>query len=548
MWLKKNDLCYHVGRVKVGLWLQLVFRSTCRALTRACPNTGTPCFRTFGPGTRTWPVFAQGGGGGVVSLVASRAPCSPMKISPTWPKMNAPVTDFLSLSAGICWLCADVDIPDSRPHLPETPPATGFPWLSFLPTSQAARLYLVQALIYTATTILYDCSRPEDLIPSFPRSPSRALFNSLQNWIYPPTCFEPAPCSDPSNSSATHEYSPSSEPFVPLPPRSKTAPASRRRARRRHSARCTQRASGPALHHKPLQLGCAPPVGFALIDGITVVRATVAPASLFRVHDEPIFSSADDLCEPLQPTLSNYIADAASTDDSTEFGTDISTYNLFQALNPCSSSLAPVQFSPSQELPPPAPTTRNLEDDQGCTLVWNWKRKLRRLPVWSPVPDKIHGPPPVQPTPPTDVSFPHSLFDNICLRLPSEDPLGSSPHDILRTPAATIPTRPPTSTFLAVNSEPHSAVTAYWRHHHNPTFRSKTQLEPEHEIFVCWTRIYDQQQLHMSVPYLPHRPGPRPSEEIACDKWKVYSPGWTHDLPYLYDRNTGSSSWERNPE
>ena len=62
MWLKKNDLCYHVGRVKVGLCLQLVFRSTCRALTRACPNTGTPCFCTFGPGTRTWPVFAQGGG------------------------------------------------------------------------------------------------------------------------------------------------------------------------------------------------------------------------------------------------------------------------------------------------------------------------------------------------------------------------------------------------------------------------------------------------------------------------------------------------------
>ena len=69
---QNNDLCYHVGRVKVGLCLQLVFRSTCRALTRACPNMGTPCFRTFGPGTRTWPVFAQGGGGGYVS----RASCA----------------------------------------------------------------------------------------------------------------------------------------------------------------------------------------------------------------------------------------------------------------------------------------------------------------------------------------------------------------------------------------------------------------------------------------------------------------------------------------
>ena len=63
MWLKKNALWYHVGRVKVGLCLQLVFRSTCRALTRACPKTGTPCFRTFGREIRTWPVLAQGGGG-----------------------------------------------------------------------------------------------------------------------------------------------------------------------------------------------------------------------------------------------------------------------------------------------------------------------------------------------------------------------------------------------------------------------------------------------------------------------------------------------------
>ena len=54
---------FHSYERLVGLCLQLVFRSTCCALTRAGPNTGTPCFRTFGPGTRTWPVFAQGGGG-----------------------------------------------------------------------------------------------------------------------------------------------------------------------------------------------------------------------------------------------------------------------------------------------------------------------------------------------------------------------------------------------------------------------------------------------------------------------------------------------------
>ena len=39
------------------------------ALTRACPNTETPCFRTFGPGTRTWPVFAQGGRGYLFSSI-----------------------------------------------------------------------------------------------------------------------------------------------------------------------------------------------------------------------------------------------------------------------------------------------------------------------------------------------------------------------------------------------------------------------------------------------------------------------------------------------
>ena len=54
---------FHSHERSVGLCLQLVFRSTCRALAWACPNTGTLCFRTFGPGTRTWPVFAQGGGG-----------------------------------------------------------------------------------------------------------------------------------------------------------------------------------------------------------------------------------------------------------------------------------------------------------------------------------------------------------------------------------------------------------------------------------------------------------------------------------------------------
>ena len=69
-------VCYHVGRAKVGLCLQLVFRSTCRALTRACPNMGTPCFRTFGPGTRTWPVFAQGGAGNNPYLPSFRVECT----------------------------------------------------------------------------------------------------------------------------------------------------------------------------------------------------------------------------------------------------------------------------------------------------------------------------------------------------------------------------------------------------------------------------------------------------------------------------------------
>ena len=69
---------FHSHERLVGLCLQLVFRSTCHALTRACPNTGTPCFRTFGPGTRTWPVFAQGGGGVVLrgEKVCSSAGCA----------------------------------------------------------------------------------------------------------------------------------------------------------------------------------------------------------------------------------------------------------------------------------------------------------------------------------------------------------------------------------------------------------------------------------------------------------------------------------------
>ena len=59
MWLKKNRLCYHVGRVKVGLCVQLVFRSTCRALTRACPNTeleGRKELVDTGKSSRTWSV------------------------------------------------------------------------------------------------------------------------------------------------------------------------------------------------------------------------------------------------------------------------------------------------------------------------------------------------------------------------------------------------------------------------------------------------------------------------------------------------------------
>ena len=68
---------FHSHERLVGLCLQLVFRSTCHALTRACPNTGTPCFCTFGPGTRTWPVFVQGGGQGMSARTCGSV-CVPM--------------------------------------------------------------------------------------------------------------------------------------------------------------------------------------------------------------------------------------------------------------------------------------------------------------------------------------------------------------------------------------------------------------------------------------------------------------------------------------
>ena len=39
----------HVVRGRGGLCLPHVFRGTCRAVTRACPNTATPVFPHFGP-------------------------------------------------------------------------------------------------------------------------------------------------------------------------------------------------------------------------------------------------------------------------------------------------------------------------------------------------------------------------------------------------------------------------------------------------------------------------------------------------------------------
>ena len=103
-------MCYHVGRVKVGLCLQLVFRSTCRALTRACPNTRTPCFRTFDPGTRTWPVFAQGGGG--VLLFAQT------EGGLDWNRGNAGPSRTAHWPWPVCLSC--LTHPSSHPHGVET--------------------------------------------------------------------------------------------------------------------------------------------------------------------------------------------------------------------------------------------------------------------------------------------------------------------------------------------------------------------------------------------------------------------------------------------
>ena len=45
---------------------------------------------------------------------------------------------------------------------------------------------------------------------------------------------------------------------------------------------------------------------------------------------------------------------------------------------------------------------------------------------------------------------------------------------------------------------------------------------PEYHVSAV---IHNRQKLHMSVPYLPRTPRPRPPEEIAPDNWQEYSPG-----------------------
>ena len=61
-WCSSNSMCFcvlgcmlacslycHVLGIRVGLCLLHVFRAVTRHLPRACPNTATPCFRTFAP-------------------------------------------------------------------------------------------------------------------------------------------------------------------------------------------------------------------------------------------------------------------------------------------------------------------------------------------------------------------------------------------------------------------------------------------------------------------------------------------------------------------
>ena len=55
---------FHSHEQLVGLCLQLVFRSTCRALTRACPNTGTRVSALLVLEPEPGPCLRKAGGGG----------------------------------------------------------------------------------------------------------------------------------------------------------------------------------------------------------------------------------------------------------------------------------------------------------------------------------------------------------------------------------------------------------------------------------------------------------------------------------------------------
>ena len=69
---EESCLAFVMFRGRAGLCLQHVFCGTCCSGTRACPNMTTPCFRTFDPKTRTWPVLGQGGGG-IISCMCADA-------------------------------------------------------------------------------------------------------------------------------------------------------------------------------------------------------------------------------------------------------------------------------------------------------------------------------------------------------------------------------------------------------------------------------------------------------------------------------------------
>ena len=53
---------------------------------------------------------------------------------------------------------------------------------------------------------------------------------------------------------------------------------------------------------------------------------------------------------------------------------------------------------------------------------------------------------------------------------------------------------------------------------------------PEYHVSAL---IHNQQNLQVSVRYLPRRPRPMPPEEIAPENWQQYPPGWSLDLSYL---------------